>query len=99
MSGLAAFFRYCPQRGKRFDVRLEGKKLISEKDIVVGRFTNTGMYGPLRGPSELGKPREEIDEEDFLYTYKCKSCGHEWSEVHKKYPSFGKPGSGPSATE
>lgn len=97
MSGLAAFFRYCPQCGKRFDVRLEGKKLVSEKDTVVGRYTNTAIYGHLGGPYLRGKPREEIDEEDFLYAYRCNHCGHQWSEVHKKYPSFGKPGPGPGA--
>jgi len=25
-----------------------------------------------------------IDVEDFQYTYKCKHCGHVWSELHTK---------------
>ena len=28
-----------------------------------------------------GKPTV-IDTEQFQYTYKCKHCGHEWSEKH-----------------
>jgi len=32
-----------------------------------------------------------VDIEDFRFTYKCKHCGHEWSEVHEKEESYSAP--------
>ena len=29
-----------------------------------------------------------VDVEDFQYTYKCKHCGHEWSEKHEEEREF-----------
>jgi len=32
-----------------------------------------------------------IDIEEFQYTYRCKHCGHEWSEVHETEHKFDAP--------
>jgi len=32
-----------------------------------------------------------VDIEDFQYTYKCKHCGHGWSEVREKEQTYRAP--------
>jgi DNA-directed RNA polymerase subunit RPC12/RpoP len=88
------FFRHCPQCGRRFHIKLETKKLVTEHResmprsaprAVVVRSGSMGSGGSLT-PSftpiavEEGKPII-VDIEEFQYAYKCKHCGHEWSET------------------
>ena len=84
------FFRHCPGCGRRFHIKLESKKLVN----VERTSRPTQLVSNLRGGApqmrgtipqqavfvvQEGKPII-IDVEDFQYTYKCKHCGHEWSE-------------------
>jgi hypothetical protein len=32
-----------------------------------------------------------VDVEEFQYAYKCKHCGHQWSEVREKLRDFDTP--------
>jgi hypothetical protein len=32
-----------------------------------------------------------VDVEEFQYQYRCKHCGHEWSEVHEAERTVNKP--------
>jgi hypothetical protein len=32
-----------------------------------------------------------VDIEDFQYTYRCKHCGHEWSEIQKTERKYDAP--------
>jgi len=88
---IKAFFRFCPQCGKRFHIRLVSKSLVDEHEEIFEqkRFTPVGppLYGSLRGAGMVMNPVvvEEnvpviIDIKDFTYSYRCKSCGHEWAE-------------------
>ncbi len=85
------FFRNCPQCGRRFHIKLETKKMAtshtesirtSVPSAIAVRSAGRGV-----GPSftaiavQEGKPII-IDVEEFQYAYKCKHCGHEWSEKH-----------------
>ena len=94
MSEVRTFFRFCPSCGKRFHIKLVARKLVDEKrESTVIRRTmpapvpGTGVYGG----GSMGIPviLEEdepvtIDEKDFQYTYKCKHCGHVWTEMHEE---------------
>jgi len=80
------FFRHCPACGRRFHIKLESKELVH-----LDRESTQGNEGPLRISQFRGVPRllvEEssrpivVDVEEFQYSYKCKHCGHEWSERH-----------------
>lgn len=92
MSEVDAFFRFCPGCGKRFHIKLVSKKLVDSKRetfeqkraVVMGRMPL--QLGPRAGGFlgnstilEEGVP-VTVDVEDFQYSYKCKHCGHEWTE-------------------
>jgi hypothetical protein len=87
---IRTFFRHCPSCGRRFEIRLVGKKLVDSKSIQekgyrplpVGRGPGFGALVPIVTVVQEGAP-SIVDVEDFQYRYKCKHCGHEWSEVHE----------------
>jgi DNA-directed RNA polymerase subunit RPC12/RpoP len=87
---IKAFFRHCPSCGRRFEIRLVGKKLVDSKLIEEkGGKTLVPIGGPGLGGRvpvvtmvQEGTP-SIVEVEDFQYRYKCKHCGHEWSEVHE----------------
>ena len=93
MSGLT-FFRHCPACGKRFEIRLVKKEL--EKDEAhpedIPRASAPNLTGPAAGmgaftfvPVVLDENMPSmVDNEEFDYTYKCKHCGHTWTEVREK---------------
>jgi DNA-directed RNA polymerase subunit RPC12/RpoP len=90
------FFRHCPECGRRFHIKLESKNLVSEhrestpgrkelRPLVIrgGGRPGSGAYMATPDPIAVqeGKPII-VDIEEFQYAYKCKHCGHEWSEKH-----------------
>jgi hypothetical protein len=88
------FFRHCPGCGRRFHIKVESKKLVDVKRTSRPTRVVTNIRGstpPFRGAAtqqpyflvQEGRPMI-IDVEEFQYTYKCKHCGHEWSEKHIK---------------
>jgi hypothetical protein len=88
MSEARDFFRICPACGRRFHIKLVSKKLISERkdveEIKTATLTQSpqGFYMAGMSPVVLEDTVPvTIDVEDFQYSYKCKHCGHEWSEV------------------
>ncbi len=91
MSEIGTFFRHCPECGRRFQIKLVSKKLTSleRESVEVKRTVPTmGLYGsryPFSSPSPFIVQVDEpniIDVEEFQYAYRCKHCGHEWSEKH-----------------
>jgi hypothetical protein len=85
------FFRHCPGCGRRFHIKLESKKLVTEHRESIRRSVPSAMVvrsgGRYAGPSitpiavQEGRPII-VDVEEFQYAYKCQHCGHEWSETH-----------------
>ena len=93
MSEVETFFRFCPSCGKRFHIKLVSKKLVGDRKEV--EEVKQAMMSPMpMGYSRGSMPTtpvivEEnipitIEIEDFQYSYKCKHCGHEWTESHTK---------------
>ncbi len=86
MSEIRTFFRFCPGCGRRFHIRLVTKKLVAERkkttEIKQSTLANPAlrpMVSPLFVVTE--NVPITIDVEEFQYTYKCKHCGHMWSEL------------------
>jgi len=83
------FFRHRPECGRRFHIKLESKKLVEVERESEPTKSVTNLYGgsiaysaaPAVFVVQEGKPII-IDREEFQYAYKCKHCGHEWSEKH-----------------
>jgi len=95
MSGFGEFFRHCPGCGRRFHIRLVSEKLVDERQVT-GQVkesvpttiaaSSTYRYGGVPMPPvtvEEDVP-VTIDVEDFQYTYRCKHCGHVWSEIRER---------------
>lgn len=88
MSEVETFFRFCPGCGKRFHIKLVSKKLVDlkrdtfEQQQAMTPMTRGGTgYGANVAPLlVMEKVPITVDVEDFQYSYKCKHCGHEWTE-------------------
>jgi DNA-directed RNA polymerase subunit RPC12/RpoP len=90
MSEVEAFFRFCPSCGKRFHIKLVSKKMVDskretsdQKRSVTGGNQNPIQYGYRGGMGPVIVEENipvTLDIEDFQYSYKCKHCGHEWTE-------------------
>jgi ribosomal protein L37AE/L43A len=91
LSEIRTFFRFCPSCGKRFEIRLVDKKLVGDREVqdktVTKSFKSSGgisgFYGPRYATLEEGTP-VTVYVEEFQYTYKCKHCGHQWTEVKEE---------------
>jgi uncharacterized Zn finger protein len=88
MSEVETFFRFCPVCGKRFHIKVIGKELVGdrvERESLEQTVPSNIGFGQVAEPVvvEQGVP-VTIDYEDFQYTYKCKHCGHVWTEIHEK---------------
>jgi len=88
MSAIRTFFRHCPSCGRRFEIRLVSKIEVSD-DTGTWKTSKSdvGMSGRRESSLMLegGKPAtvevpETEEVKEFMYNYKCKHCGHEWSE-------------------
>jgi len=96
MSEIEEFFRHCPACGRRFHIRLVGEKLVDEKKESFAikepvPLVNTGMGGFWKSGSAGYMPlvveqdvTKTVDVRDFQYSYKCKHCGHIWTEMHEE---------------
>jgi len=80
------FFRHCPGCGRRFHIKLEAKTLVGverEPTQTVKRVVGGPRADWQTIPVIVHDERPIVlDIEEFQYVYKCKHCGHEWSEKH-----------------
>ena len=93
MPDVRTFFRHCPSCGRRFEIRLVSKELVSSESSgeTEKRFIAAG--GSTRPAVTIVQEDVPsiVDVEDFRYGYKCKHCVHEWSEIHEKVHRVGEP--------
>ena len=89
-------FRHCPSCGRRFEIRLVKKESLGEEDVAgterraAGRYISPQFILPAPVPLTEDEP-VVVDIEEFRYTYKCKHCGHEWTEAHETERKFDTP--------
>ena len=82
------FFRHCPGCGRRFHIKLEDKRRVGFDREPIPRMEHRigGPASDLRSmviPVIVHDARPIVlDIEEFQYVYKCRHCGHEWSEKH-----------------
>lgn len=101
-SEIRRFFRHCPSCGRRFEISLVSKTLVSEtvtpgeeespnstamqdqvapeQDTVISS-ASTSVYESGYAVLTEGKQPLVLDVKEFTYSYKCKHCGHSWSET------------------
>ncbi|HYB76104.1 MAG TPA: hypothetical protein VEC08_04000 [Nitrososphaerales archaeon] len=86
MSGIMTFFRHCPSCGRRFEVKLVSKVPAGSSSFVEKEGQASVSPRGYQRTGETGVARVDapylIDAKNFRYDYKCKHCGHEWSEAH-----------------
>jgi len=81
------FFRHCPGCNRRFHIKLVSKKLAKVNRTLRPKKIVTNLVGgglayaasPPVFVLQEGEPTI-IDIEELQYDFKCKHCGHEWSE-------------------
>ena len=86
MSKVETFFRHCPGCGRRFEIRVENKTLVRADHTVstLPAGESQGSFAAYR-PLLVGQNEPIVtDTEEFQYTYKCRHCGHEWSEKREE---------------
>lgn len=92
MSVFRTFFRHCPSCGRRFEIRLVSKREVSDESetwkakeyaVAMGGRRESNLMLEGEHPVTIEVPEIERVEE-FRYNYKCKHCGHEWSEERSK---------------
>ena len=98
MSEIRTFFRHCPACGRRFEIRLVGKELedseaFEEEARPARAATPASVMGrSIVVPTLVGQDKPTlVDVEEFQYAYKCKHCGHEWTEVRNVTESSAAP--------
>ena len=78
---MRTFFRHCPSCGRRFEIRLVSKKFINSELVE----SNGVQYTPASAAVVLeSNVPIAVEIDDFRYTYRCKHCGHQWSEERFK---------------
>jgi hypothetical protein len=93
VSGVGAFFRHCPSCGRRFEIRLVSKRLVDSGDLS-GDEKRVAAPGFGIGATPIAVEEDVpsvVDVEEFQYAYRCKHCGHQWSEVREKVRNFDRP--------
>ena len=84
MSQAKDFFRICPACGRRFHITLVDSRLVDERKstqvIKHGVAASTSVRNVRIVTVEEDSP-VTFDVRDFQYTYRCKHCGHTWSEL------------------
>ena len=89
MSDFETLFRRCPSCGKRFEIRITGKRLVKEETVEREAPELTGLpsYGLYAG-MQLTPVSEDrpviVDVKEFQYAYLCKHCGHRWYEIKEE---------------
>jgi DNA-directed RNA polymerase subunit RPC12/RpoP len=101
MSDVRTFFRHCPSCGRRFEIRLVKKEQADSSELTeklerpmnpITARSMSPIISTRSAPALLSNEAPSIvDIEDFRYSYKCKHCGHEWSEVRETERTFDAP--------
>jgi hypothetical protein len=86
MSEVKDFFRHCPACGRRFHIKLVSEKFVDERKETTNIKKTMNYPTPMTGFTPFQVILQEntpivVDIKDFQYSYKCKHCGHEWSEM------------------
>jgi len=88
------FFRHCPGCGRRFEIRLVSKEEVDVSAHDEDLLRVEGVPEPSPRPLLLEETSPvTVEMEEFQYIYRCKHCGHEWTEIHEKTVAGRKPGS------
>jgi peptide subunit release factor 1 (eRF1) len=90
--GVETFFRHCPACGRRFEIRLVSKEMVDDEGELeepkelppVGVISWRRSPGAILSTDTVNVLPELREREEIRYDYKCKHCGHEWSETRMR---------------
>ncbi len=96
MSEIETFFRHCPACGRRFEVRLVGKKVVSDEEheseapveVPTALRSTPALFLPVTLDEEVPTL---VNRDEFQYSYVCKHCGHRWLELRTKTNEMNRP--------
>ena len=88
VSTIKRFFRHCPSCGRRFEIRLVSKQVVPTESeewktahyaVAGAEWKESVVALDPEGPVAAEVP-EFQETQKVRYGYRCKHCGHEWSE-------------------
>jgi len=89
-------FKKCPNCGKRFEVERTGKSVEKKTEVVEEEKTISppsvvASYSRISPMQEAPHVMVDvlIEEDEYTETYKCKHCGHVWTEKHEVVEDLG----------
>jgi DNA-directed RNA polymerase subunit RPC12/RpoP len=97
---MPTIFKKCPNCGKRFEVEHTGEsvekktevvteeRLITPPSMIVANSMTPLLNTPISNPPTV-KVAELIEEDEYTEAYKCKHCGHVWTEKHEEVEDLG----------
>jgi DNA-directed RNA polymerase subunit M/transcription elongation factor TFIIS len=88
MSEVKTFFRHCPQCGRRFEIRVTKKQPPTDDSYnsEIPRSDIETIQAKAIEPLILEDANQPliVEDEELSYTYRCRHCGHQWTEIHNK---------------
>lgn len=96
---MSTFLKRCPSCGKHFEVRRTAKTVTKKDEVVPETKTRSAFAAsaaaysvspadPKAMRTEVGV-EEELEEDTYTETFKCRHCGHTWTETHEKVKDRG----------
>ena len=90
-------FKKCPSCGKRFEVEHTGETVEKKTDVVTEEkavsapslMPSISLPDVPVEPAPMVMVAEQVEEDDYTETYKCKRCGHVWTEKHAVVEDLG----------
>jgi uncharacterized Zn finger protein len=97
---MPTIFKKCPNCGKRFEVEHTGESVERKTEVVTEEklISNPSMMAPNPMTPLLDTPYsnppavmvdELLEEDEYTESYKCKHCGHVWTEKHEEVEDLG----------
>ncbi|MDA4137353.1 MAG: hypothetical protein OK449_10205 [Thaumarchaeota archaeon] len=97
---MPTIFKKCPNCGKRFEVEHTGESVERKTEVVTEEklISTPSMMAPNPMTPVLDTPYsnpptvmvdELIEEDEYTESYKCKHCGHVWTEKHEEVADLG----------
>jgi len=95
-----AFFKKCPNCGKRFEVERTGESVEKAEELVpveqavipqtiVNGAAPIAVANTVANQPPVVKNRTLVEEDQYTDSYKCKHCGYVWTEMHEKIKDLG----------
>ena len=96
---MSTILKKCPSCGKRFEVQRTSKSVAKRDEMVPEKKTRKAFAATVaaredpRATTDTMRTEvhveEEMEEDTDTETFKCRHCGHTWTETREKVKDLG----------